>query len=77
MLQRNECAVENGIKRVINTGPHFSVAGPSYEGYDFGFIHLFLLRLERICMLIQRDWVTKFAEFFHRILILMSLVAFL
>lgn len=28
-------AVQNGIKRVINTGPHFTVAGPSYEDYDF------------------------------------------
>lgn len=34
-------AVENGIKRVINTGPHFTVAGPSYEDYDFA-IHSFI-----------------------------------
>ncbi len=29
-------AVEHGIRRVINTGPHFTVAGPSYEYFDFG-----------------------------------------
>ncbi|HRW05493.1 MAG TPA: NAD(P)-dependent oxidoreductase [Caldilineaceae bacterium] len=29
-------AVEYGIRRVINTGPHFTVAGPSYENFDFG-----------------------------------------
>lgn len=29
-----EAAVSNGIRRVINTGPHFTVAGPSYEGFD-------------------------------------------
>ena len=28
-------AVQHGIRRVINTGPHFTVAGPSYEGFDF------------------------------------------
>ena len=27
-------AVEQGIRRVINTGPHFTVTGPSYEGLD-------------------------------------------
>jgi hypothetical protein len=31
-----QAAVEHGIRRVINTGPHFTVAGPSYEGFDFG-----------------------------------------
>lgn len=25
-----------GIRRIINTGPHFTVAGPSYEEIDFG-----------------------------------------
>ncbi|MCB0085830.1 MAG: NAD(P)-dependent oxidoreductase, partial [Caldilineaceae bacterium] len=29
-------AVAHGIRRVINTGPHFTVAGPSYESFDFG-----------------------------------------
>lgn len=29
-------AVHHGIRRVINTGPHFTVAGPSYEYFDFG-----------------------------------------
>jgi len=29
-------AVELGIRRVINTGPHFTVAGPTYEQLDFG-----------------------------------------
>ncbi|MCB0061342.1 MAG: NAD(P)-dependent oxidoreductase, partial [Caldilineaceae bacterium] len=29
-------AVVHGIRRVINTGPHFTVAGPSYESFDFG-----------------------------------------
>lgn len=28
-------AVERGIRRVINTGPHFTVAGPTYEAWDF------------------------------------------
>lgn len=31
-----EAAVAHGIRRVINTGPHFTVAGPSYEYFDFG-----------------------------------------
>lgn len=30
-----EAAVKHGIRRVINTGPHFTVAGPTYESYDF------------------------------------------
>jgi hypothetical protein len=29
-----QAAVEHGIRRVINTGPHFTVAGPSYEDFD-------------------------------------------
>jgi nucleoside-diphosphate-sugar epimerase len=29
-------AVRHGIRRVINTGPHFTVTGPPYEGFDFG-----------------------------------------
>ena len=29
-------AVRHGIRRVLNTGPHFTVTGPSYEGLDFG-----------------------------------------
>ena len=28
-------AVEHRIQRVINTGPHFTVTGPPYEGFDF------------------------------------------
>ena len=28
-------AVRNGIKRVINTGPHFTLAGPTYEWIDY------------------------------------------
>ena len=28
-------AVEHGIRHVINTGPHFTVAGPSYERVDY------------------------------------------
>lgn len=31
-----EAAVRHGIRRVIHTGPHFSVAGPGYEQWDFG-----------------------------------------
>lgn len=31
-----EAAVRNGIRRVILTGPHSTVAGPSYEQFDFG-----------------------------------------
>jgi len=29
-------AVRHGIRRVLNTGPHFTVTGPPYEGFDFG-----------------------------------------
>lgn len=29
-------AVEQGIRRVVNSGPHFAVAGPGYEDFDFG-----------------------------------------
>lgn len=28
-------ARENNISRIINTGPHFQLAGPTYENYDF------------------------------------------
>jgi nucleoside-diphosphate-sugar epimerase len=28
-------AVKHGIRRVINTGPHFTIAGPSYEWLDY------------------------------------------
>lgn len=31
-----EAAAHFRIRRVINTGPHFTVAGPTYEGFDFG-----------------------------------------
>lgn len=31
-----QAAVEHKIRRVINTGPHFTLAGPGYEGLDFG-----------------------------------------
>jgi hypothetical protein len=27
-------AVEYGIRRIINTGPHFTIAGPGYERFD-------------------------------------------
>jgi nucleoside-diphosphate-sugar epimerase len=29
-------AVRHGIKRILNTGPHFTITGPAYEGFDFG-----------------------------------------
>jgi nucleoside-diphosphate-sugar epimerase len=29
-------AVTHGIDRVINTGPHFTIAGPTYEQFDYG-----------------------------------------
>jgi len=29
-----QAAVAHGIRRVINTGPHFTVAGPGYENWD-------------------------------------------
>lgn len=29
-------AVAHGIRRVINTGPHFTIAGPTYEFFDYG-----------------------------------------
>ena len=28
-------AVDQGVRRVINTGPHFTVQGPTYENYDY------------------------------------------
>ncbi len=28
-------AVQHGIRRVINTGPHFTIAGPTYERLDY------------------------------------------
>jgi hypothetical protein len=28
-------AEKHGIRRVINTGPHFTIAGPTYESFDF------------------------------------------
>ena len=30
-----EAAVRHGIRRVINTGPHFTIAGPTYESIDY------------------------------------------
>lgn len=30
-----EAAVAHGIRRVINTGPHFTLAGPTYEFLDY------------------------------------------
>jgi nucleoside-diphosphate-sugar epimerase len=30
-----EAAVAHGIRRIINTGPHFTVAGATYEQFDF------------------------------------------
>lgn len=30
-----EAAVKHGIKRIINTGPHFTVAGGTYEQFDY------------------------------------------
>ena len=31
-----QVAAEQGIDRIINTGPHFTLAGQTYEDYDFG-----------------------------------------
>ena len=31
-----QAAVRHGIRRVINTGPHFTIAGPGYEEFDHG-----------------------------------------
>ncbi len=31
-----EAAIQHGVRRVINTGPHFQLAGPQYENWDFG-----------------------------------------
>jgi hypothetical protein len=31
-------AAAHGIRRVINTGPHFTVAGPTYEGFDHAIV---------------------------------------
>lgn len=30
-----KAAVTHGIRRIINTGPHFTVAGATYEAFDF------------------------------------------
>ena len=29
-------AVRHDIRRIVNTGPHYQLAGPQYEGWDFG-----------------------------------------
>lgn len=29
-------AVQHGIRRVVNTGPYYQVAGPTYDDFDFG-----------------------------------------
>lgn len=31
-----QAAVRHGIRRIINTGPHFTIAGPGYEEFDHG-----------------------------------------
>ena len=28
-------AVDQGVRRVVNTGPHFTIQGPTYENYDY------------------------------------------
>lgn len=30
-----QAAIKHGIRRIINTGPHFQLAGPNYENFDF------------------------------------------
>ena len=30
-----EAALQHGIRRIINTGPHFTIAGPTYENFDY------------------------------------------
>ena len=30
-----QAAITHGIRRVINTGPHFTLAGQTYEGFDY------------------------------------------
>lgn len=30
-----EAALQHGIRRIINTGPHFTIAGPTYERFDY------------------------------------------
>lgn len=30
-----QAAVAHGIRRIINTGPHFTIAGPTYEQFDY------------------------------------------
>ena len=30
-----QAAVTHGIRRIINTGPHFTLAGPTYEYFDY------------------------------------------
>jgi len=37
-LHMMQAAVALGIRRVINTGPHFSVAGPCYTDGDYGIV---------------------------------------
>jgi hypothetical protein len=31
-------AVRHGVRRIINTGPHFTITGPSYENFDHGLV---------------------------------------
>jgi UDP-glucose 4-epimerase len=33
-----EAAVAHGIRRVVNTGPHFTISGQTYELFDYGIV---------------------------------------
>ena len=61
-------AVAHGIRRVINTGPHFTVQGAPYERWDY---HLGPRRCRRnrvrICMRCRRDWGRRCVEFLRSI----------
>jgi len=72
-------AVEHGIRRVINTGPHFTVAGRTYEQFDYQIspdippqpgTHLYAITKslgQEICQIFseQHDVVVQTYLFYH------------
>jgi nucleoside-diphosphate-sugar epimerase len=54
-------AVRNGIRRVINTGPYFTVQGDPYMHWDYHIGPDVPPGPERVCMCCPRDWARKSA----------------
>ena len=56
-------AVEHGIPRVINTGPHFTVQGAPYEAWDYNIgPDVPPKPSTNLYATIQRAWAKKSAE---------------